>query len=201
MTAHPTDFHPHPVYESHIPGSPMDRLEVVTGDITKQRVDAVVNAANTSLLGGGGVDGAIHRAAGPELLQECRLLGGCATGNARITSGYDLPAGWVLHTVGPVWKGGGHGERELLASCYRRCLESAEERSIRTIAFPAISTGVYEFPVQQATSIAVSEVAKYLEANPRIERVSFVYFDEYTARIYDSALAQLNSTRRETLGA
>ena len=179
----------------------MDRLEVVTGDITKQRVDAVVNAANTSLLGGGGVDGAIHRAAGPELLQECRLLGGCATGNARITSGYDLPAGWVLHTVGPVWKGGGHGERELLASCYRRCLESAEERSIRTIAFPAISTGVYEFPVQQATSIAVSEVAKYLEANPRIERVSFVYFDEYTARIYDSALAQLNSTRRETLGA
>ena len=138
---------------------------------------------------------------GRELLQECRLLGGCATGNARITSGYNLPARWVLHTVGPVWKGGGHEERELLASCYRRCLELAEERSIRTIAFPAISTGAYGFPVQQATSIAVSEVAKYLEANPRIERVSFVCFDEYTARIYDSAMAQLDSTRRETLGA
>ena len=201
MTAHPTDFHPHPVYDSRMPGSPMDRLEVVTGDITEQPVDAVVNAANTSLLGGGGVDGAIHRAAGPELLQECRLLGGCATGNARITSGYNLPARWVLHTVGPVWKGGGHGERELLASCYRRCLELAEERSIRTITFPAISAGVYGFPVQQATSIAVSEVAKYLEANPRIERVSFVCFDECTARIYDSALAQLDSTRREALDA
>ncbi len=201
MTAHPTDFHPHPVYDSHIPGSPMDRLEVVTGDITKQRVDAVVDAADTSLLGGGGVDGAIHRAAGPELLQECRLLGGCATGNARITSGYNLPTRWVLHTVGPVWKGGGHGGRDLLASCYRRCLELAEERFIRTIAFPAISTGVYGFPVQQATSIAVSEVAGYLQANPRIERVSFVCFDQYTARMYDSALAQLDSTRRETLGA
>ena len=204
MTAHPTDFHPHPVYDSHIPESPMDRLEVVTGDITKQRVDTVVNAANTSLPGGGGADGAdgaIPWAAGPELLQECRLLGGCATGNAWITSGHNLPARWVLNTVGQVWKGGGHGERELLASCYRRCLELAKERSIRTIAFPAISAGVYGFPVQQATSIAVSEVAKYLEAIPRIERVSFVYFDEYTARIYDSALAQLNSTRRETLGA
>ena len=201
MTAHPTDFHPHPVYDSRWPGSPMDRLEVVTGDITEQPVDAVVNAANTSLLGGGGVDGAIHRTAGPELLQECRLLGGCATGNARITSGYNLPARWVLNTVGPVWKGGGHGERELLANCYRRCLELAEEPSILTIAFPAISTGVYGFPVQQTTSIAVSEVARYLEANPRIEQVSFVYFDEYTARIYDSAMAQLDSTRRETLGA
>ncbi len=201
MTAHPTDFHPHPVYDSHIPGSPMDRLEVVTGDITKQRVDTVVNAANTSLPGGGGADGAIPWAAGPELLQECRLLGGCATGNAWITSGHNLPARWVLNTVGQVWKGGGHGERELLASCYRRCLELAKERSIRTIAFPAISAGVYGFPVQQATSIAVSEVAKYLEANPRIKRVSFVCSDKYTARTYGSAWAQLDRTNREALGA
>ena len=123
MTAHPTDFHPHLVYDNHMPGSSMDGLEVVARDITEQRIDSVVNAANNSLLGGGGADGAIHRAAGPELLQECRLLAGCATGNARITSGYNLPARWVLHTVGPVWKGGGHRERDLPASCYRRCLE------------------------------------------------------------------------------
>jgi O-acetyl-ADP-ribose deacetylase (regulator of RNase III) len=179
----------------------MDGLEVVARDITEQRIDSVVNAANNSLLGGGGVDGAIHRAAGPELPQECRLLAGCATGNARITSGYNLPARWVLHTVGPVWKEGGHRERDLLASCYRRCLELAEERSIRTIAFPAISTGAYGFPVQQATSIAVSEVAKYLEANPRIKRVSFVCSDKYTARTYGSAWAQLDRTNREALGA
>src|SRR5213595_3297489 len=141
------------------------RIEVVEGDITKQRVDAIVNAANTTLWGGGGVDGAIHRAAGPELLEECRKLGGCATGQAKITQGYRLPAKWVIHTVGPVWRDGSHGEDELLASCYRNCFAFAEKNGIRTIAFPSISTGAYSFPMARAANIAVRETIAFLKAN------------------------------------
>ena len=141
----------------------LSRIEVVEGDITKQTVDAIVNAANTTLLGGGGVDGAIHRAAGPELLAECRTLGGCATGQAKITKGYRLPAKWVIHTVGPVWRDGQHGEDDLLASCYRSCFALAEQHGIRTIAFPSISTGAYGFPMERAARIAVRETKAFLE--------------------------------------
>src|SRR5437870_3881569 len=136
----------------------IDRLELVEGDITEQAVDAIVNAANTSLLGGGGVDGAIHRAAGPQLLEECRKLNGCATGAAKITKGYQLRARHVIHTVGPVWHGGGHGEDELLARCYQSCFALAEEHGLRNIAFPSISTGAYGFPVERASRIAVREI-------------------------------------------
>ncbi len=153
-----------------------NRIEVVEGDITKQAVDAIVNAANTTLLGGGGVDGAIHRAAGPELLEECRKLGGCPTGQAKITKGYRLPAKWVIHTVGPVWHGGSHGEDELLASCYRSCFALAEQQGIRTIAFPSISTGAYGFPMERAAGITVREAKAFLERNQSVEKVRLVCF-------------------------
>ncbi len=159
-----------------------ERLQVVQGDITKLDVDAIVNAANSSLLGGGGVDGAIHRAAGPELVQGCRMLHGCPTGQARITRGYRLPARWVIHTVGPVWRGGEHGEEELLASCYRESLNIARLKELRTVANPAISTGIYRFPVHRAARIPARETAALLAANPHPERVMLVCFggDSYT---------------------
>jgi len=156
-------------------------IQVLQGDITRQAVDAIVNAANSSLLGGGGVDGAIHRAAGPGPVAECRLLGGCKTGEAKATRGHNLPAKYVMHTVGPVWRGGDNDEDRLLASCYRKCLEVANRLKIRSIAFPAISTGIYGFPKQRAARIAVNEVQKY---SGDIEAVLFVCFDSETADIY-----------------
>jgi O-acetyl-ADP-ribose deacetylase (regulator of RNase III) len=161
-----------------------ERIKIVEGDITELRVDAIVNAANTSLLGGGGVDGAIHRAAGPQLLEECRKLGGCPTGEVRLTKGYDLPAKFVIHAVGPVWDGGGYDEDELLASCYRNALKTAVDHGIRTIAFPAISTGIYGFPLKRATQIAVREVRNFLENQPKIEEVIFCCFDDRTSDAY-----------------
>jgi O-acetyl-ADP-ribose deacetylase len=165
------------------------RMEVVQGDITKMKVDAIVNAANSSLLGGGGVDGAIHRAAGPELVAECAALGGCATGEAKITRGYRLPAKHVIHTVGPVWHGGEHDEEKLLADCYRNSLRIAAERGLKTIAFPAISTGVYRFPPERACQIAVETVREFLAGHPAIEKVSFVCFDTLTFGLYKNAVA------------
>lgn len=164
-------------------------IEAVQGDITKLRVDAIVNAANTSLLGGGGVDGAIHRAAGPKLLAECRTLGGCPTGEARITGGYELAARHVIHTVGPVWHGGTRGEEELLASCYRNSLGLAVENGLETIAFPSISTGAYRFPIEKASRIAVKEVRALLAALPQIRKVVFVCFSGSDFDQYRQALA------------
>lgn len=171
----------------------MERLQTVLGDITKQSVDAIMNAANCSLLGGGGVDGAIHRAAGPELLAECRTLHGCETGRAKITKGYKLPAKHVIHTPGPVWHGGNNGEAELLASCYRSCLTLASENGCRTVDFPSISTGVYHFPLDKAAAIASKTIKEYLDAYPEIERVRMVCFDERTKAAYDSAIAALEA--------
>ncbi|MBP9652983.1 MAG: O-acetyl-ADP-ribose deacetylase [Rhodocyclaceae bacterium] len=165
------------------------RLEVVTGDITRLEVDAIVNAANESLLGGGGVDGAIHRAAGPELLAHCRTLGGCPTGAARITPGFRLPARHVIHTVGPVWHGGGHGEPALLASCYRHCFRLAREHGIRSLAFPAISCGVFAYPPDAAARIAAAECRQALADNPGIERVLLVAFDASMAAVLQQAAA------------
>lgn len=168
-----------------------NRIEIIQGDITKQAVDAIVNAANCSLLGGGGVDGAIHRAAGPELLAECRTLNGCKTGEAKITKGYRLPARYVIHTPGPVWHGGGKGEAELLRSCYLNCLALASENGCKTVDFPSISTGVYHFPLEKASEIAIAAIAEYLSAHPELERVRMVCFDERTKGYYEAALENL----------
>ncbi len=169
--------------------APSDRdcIQVVEGDITIQRVDAIVNAANTTLLGGGGVDGAIHRAAGPELLEECRALGGCPTGQAKITKAYKLSAKWVIHTVGPVWRDGRHHEDELLADCYRNSLALAKPHGIRTIAFPSISTGAYGFPMGRAARIAVTEIKRFLDRGAAVERVLLVCFGKSAFDIYVEA--------------
>lgn len=164
-------------------------IEVVQGDITKLMVDAIVNAANRSLLGGGGVDGAIHRAAGPELLAECRGLHGCETGQAKITRGYRLPAKFVIHTVGPIWRGGGAGEERLLREAYHNSLRLAAENVLKTIAFPNISTGVYAFPKDRAAAIAIKTTAEFLKRHPEIEKVVFVCFDRENFDIYEKALA------------
>ena len=171
----------------------MARIEIIQGDITRQSVDAIVNAANCSLLGGGGVDGAIHRAAGPELLAECRTLHGCETGKAKITKGYRLPAKYVIHTPGPVWHGGGQNEDALLASCYRSCLTLAAEHGLKTVDFPSISTGVYHFPLDRAAGIAVGTIAAFLREHPEIERVRMVCFDAKTRGFYEDALRRLEA--------
>jgi len=165
-----------------------NRIEILLGDITKLNVDAIVNAANTSLLGGGGVDGAIHRAAGPELLEFNRKLGGCPTGEAKVSPGFNLPAKFIIHTVGPVWNDGKNNEDKLLANCYRNSLKLAVDNKLKTIAFPAISTGIYRFPIERATRIAVTEVKKFLEKYLSIEKVIFVCFDEETYQVYQKIL-------------
>jgi O-acetyl-ADP-ribose deacetylase (regulator of RNase III) len=166
----------------------MDRIEVVNASITTLKVDAIVNAANESLMGGGGVDGAIHRAAGDELDEECAKLGGCPTGQARITKGYRLPAKYIIHAVGPVWRGGTQGEAELLANCYRNSLRLAAEHGIKTIAFPAISTGVYAYPMEEATAIAIREVRAFLRDHPSIEKVIFCCFGQWAVDHYQRQL-------------
>lgn len=173
------------------PSAIIGRIEIVEGDITRLAVDAIVNAANFTLLGGGGVDGAIHRAAGPGLLAECVLLGGCRTGDAKMTRGHRLPAKWILHTVGPVWHGGRRREDDLLASCYRTCLRLAAECGAQSIAFPAISTGAYRFPFDRATRIALRETAGFLRDNDTPARVVFACFGADAAAAYRRALAEL----------
>ena len=168
-----------------------DRIAAVEGDITEQEVDAIVNAANTTLLGGGGVDGAIHRVAGPELKEECRTLGGCPTGEARITKGYNLKARHVIHTVGPVWAGGDTNEDDLLANCYRNSIALAVEHGLKTIAFPSISTGAYRFPVERAVRIAVSETVDFLRDHPLPEKVTFVCFGREVYDAYRKAIAEV----------
>ena len=170
-----------------------DRIRVEQGDITRQHVDAIVNAANSSLLGGGGVDGAIHRAAGPELLEACREIGGCPTGEARITYGYNLVATYVIHTVGPVWCGGDEGEDELLANAYRTSLELARDHDAASVAFPAISTGAYGFPLEHATRIAIAETLDFLDHNASPETATFVCFDRATLEVYESVLGELSA--------
>lgn len=165
----------------------MDRFAVIQGDITKLAVDAIVNAANTSLLGGGGVDGAIHRGAGPQLLAECKQLGGCSTGEAKQTKAYNLPVKWVIHTVGPIWRGGSSNEEQLLASCYRNALVLAVDLGVKTIAFPSISTGAYGFPLERAAHIAVREIAAFLKNHDSIQKVTMVAFDAETKREYEEA--------------
>lgn len=169
----------------------LDRIELMQCDITKAGVGAIVNAANTTLLGGGGVDGAIHWAAGPALLEECRTLNGCRTGEAKLTKGYDLPAKYVIHTVGPVWEGGTHGEPELLAACYRNCLTLAEQHSIQSIAFPAISTGAYGYPMDKACRIALTETMAFLDRHDTPQLVSFCCHSAYDLDEYRRALGEL----------
>jgi len=164
------------------------RIEVVQGDITQQQVEAIVNAANNSLLGGGGVDGAIHRAAGPELLEECRKLKGCPTGQAKITQGYRLPVKWVIHTVGPVWRGGNYKENEYLAQCYQSCFNLVEKYRLKTIAFPSISTGAYRFPLECAVKIAVTETVNFLKKNNFVEKIIFICFNK---SVYNCYIAEL----------
>jgi len=166
-----------------------ERLKIMVGDLTRAEVDAIVNAANNTLLGGGGVDGAIHRAAGPELLAECRTLNGCPTGEAKVTGGYNLPSRWVVHTVGPVWRGGDQGEAGLLASAYRRSLEEAVRAGARSVAFPAISTGVYGYPKELAAAIAVRSVLDFLAGRPELVEVRLVCFSESSAEEHRAALA------------
>lgn len=168
----------------------MERLKIIQGDITKCQTDAIVNAANTSLLGGGGVDGAIHRAAGPELLAECRTLGGCPTGEAKATKAYRLPCRYVIHTPGPIWRGGKAHEEQLLASCYRNCLAQASALGCKTVAFPSISTGVYHFPLQRAAHIAIQTISEYLHAHSDIQVVTMVCFDSASLAAYQQALAE-----------
>lgn len=170
----------------------MNRIAIRIGDITVETVDAIVNAANNTLLGGGGVDGAIHRAAGMKLLEECRGIGGCPTGQARITSGFNLPARHIIHTVGPVWQGGGNGEPDLLASCYRECFALADERRLDSIAFPAISTGVYGYPLDEAAQIALGETRAYLDEGGSVEKIVFVCFDQANLDAYRRAMAAMN---------
>lgn len=171
-----------------------EKIAIIEGDITKQAVDAIVNAANTSLLGGGGVDGAIHRAAGPELLEETRKIGGCPPGEARISHGYRLPAKWVIHTVGPIWSGGGKNEDQLLSRCYRNCFKASKELGISSIAFPAISTGVYRFPLQRATEIAMMETKIFLQENSPPQTVLFVCFGEETLLTYQRVFESIFQT-------
>ena len=177
------------------PPDPWNRIQVIQGDITRQAVDAIVNAANTTLLGGGGVDGAIHRAAGPELLEECRKLGGCPTGEARLTRGYRLPARFVIHTPGPVWSGGRRGEVDLLAACYRNALTLASEHKLQTVAFPSISTGVYGYPLRDAARIALSTVAAFLRGHPEIQKVVHVCFSPRDLDVYTATRAGLMASR------
>lgn len=168
----------------------MERLKIILGDITQCATDAIVNAANTSLLGGGGVDGAIHRAAGPELLAECRTLGGCKTGEAKATRAYRLPCRYIIHTPGPIWHGGKSNEDTLLAGCYRNCLTIASKLGCKTLAFPSISTGVYRFPIERASRIAIHTILQYLAAHDEIESVAVVCFDSATLAAYQAALAE-----------
>ena len=177
----------------------MAKVRTIQGDITKQVVDAIVNAANTTLLGGGGVDGAIHRVAGPELLRECRTLGGCPTGEARATKAYQLPQKLIIHTVGPVWHGDSRGEAKLLQSCYENSLQLAVQHGIKSIAFPSISTGAYRFPIDQAAQIAVETVHRFLEENNGIDEVIFVCFSSSNLSVYQKTLSNFVSTKKFTI--